>query len=156
TNRHFYMFVLTGGNRARLALRLPLEQTFRVAAWRELGTAPFSYDTTRYYRLRVVNEGSKIRASIDGQLILTADDNELVKGKAGVTANIPARFQDFQVIASDETKSQIQERIAHREHELTELQNSNPRPKLCRRFTTPKFGAGRNVRFGDLDGDGKP
>jgi hypothetical protein len=156
TNRHFYMFVLTGGNRARLALRLPLEETFRVANWRELGTAPFPYDTTRNYRLRVENEGSRIRASIDGQLILTADDKELVQGKAGVTANIPARFQDFQVTASDETKSRIQERIARREHELAELQNSNPRPKLWRRFTTPKFGAGRNVRFGDLDGDGKP
>jgi hypothetical protein len=156
TNRHFYMFVLTGGNRARLAVRLPLEQTFRVASWRELGTAPFPYDTTRYYRLRVENEGSRIRASIDGQLILTADDGELVRGKTGVTANVPARFQDFQVTASDEAKSHIQERIARREHALADLQNSNPRPKLWRRFTTPKFGAGRNVRFGDLDGDGAP
>ena len=90
TNRHYYLFALTGGNRARLALRLPIEQVFRVASWRELGTAPFPYDTTRYYRLRVENEGSRIRASIDGKLILTADDGELVRGKASLTANIPA------------------------------------------------------------------
>src|SRR5262249_45473901 len=30
TNRHYYLFALTGGGRARLALRLPLEDTFRV------------------------------------------------------------------------------------------------------------------------------
>ena len=77
TNRHYYLFALTGGNRARLAVRLPLEQEFRVADWRELGAAAFPYDTTRYYRLRVENEGATIRASIDGKLVLTADDGEL-------------------------------------------------------------------------------
>ena len=31
------------------------------------------------------------------------------------------------------------------------------RSRSCgRQFATPKFGAGRNVRFGDLDGDGTP
>ncbi len=56
TNRHYYLFALTGGSRARLALRLPLETRFRVADWRELGSAEFPYDTTRYYRLRVESE----------------------------------------------------------------------------------------------------
>jgi len=156
TNRHYYLFALTGGHRARLALRLPLETTFRVAAWRELGAAEFPYDTTRYYRLRVENDGSKIRAFIDDRLILTADDGELIQGKAGVTANIPARFQDFRVIAHDAVKLRIDERVAIREAELASLRRQNPRPKVWKTFQTPKFGAGRNARFGDLDGDGAP
>jgi rhamnogalacturonan endolyase len=156
TNRHYYLFALTGGNRARLAVRLPLEQVFRVADWRELGTAEFAYDSTRYYHLRVENEGSKIRASIDGKLILTADDGELLRGKAGVTANVPARFQDFHVAAPDLVEARIQERVARREKELVELRSKNPVPKLWKQFATPRFGAGRNVRFGDLDGDGMP
>jgi rhamnogalacturonan endolyase len=156
TNRHYYLFALTGGDHARLVERLPLEQTFRVANWRELGAASFPYDTTRYYRLRVENEGSRIRALIDGKLILSADDGELIRGKAGVTANVPARFQDFHVTAPDGVSAQIKERIARRERELTELRSRNPLPKLWRQFATPNFGAGRNVRFGDLDGDGTP
>ena len=28
-------------------------------------------------------------------------------------------------------------------------------PKLWKKFATPRFGAGRNVRFGDLNGDGQ-
>ncbi len=156
TNRHYYMFVLTGGNRARLALRLPLEKVLRVASWRELGAAEFAYDTTRYYQLRVENEGPRIRAFIDGKLILSAEDSELVRGKAGVTANIPARFQDFHVTAPEEVKARIEERITRREKELAELRSGNPLPKLWRQFATPTFGAGRNVRFGDLDGDGTP
>ncbi|MGO9463901.1 MAG: hypothetical protein ACLQVF_07080 [Isosphaeraceae bacterium] len=156
TNRHYYLFTLFGGKRARLALRLPLEKVLRVAEWRELGAADFQYDTTRYYRLRVENEGPRIRASIDGKLILTAEDGELLRGKAGVTANIPARFQEFRVTARDGVKAQIAERVARREAELAELRSQNPQPKVWKQFATPTFGAGRNVRFGDLDGDGAP
>lgn len=154
TNRHYYLFALTGGGKARLALRLPLETTFRVAEWRELGTADFSYDTRHYYRLKVENEGSKIRAYVDGKLLLEAVDGEILKGKAGVTANIPARFQDFRVTAPDVVERDINLRIKQKEAALDKLRQENPKPKLWKRFRTPRFGAGRNVRFGDLDGDG--
>ncbi len=154
TNRHYYLFALTGGNRARLAVRLPLEKTFRVAEWRELAAAAFPYDTSRYYVLRVENDGPRIRASIDGRVILEAADGELLKGKTGLTANIPARFQDFRVTAPDAAKKEIDERVRRRGTELERLRAANPRPKLWKKFPTPGFGAGRNARFGDLDGDG--
>jgi hypothetical protein len=147
---------LTGGNRARLAVRLPLEDSFRVAKWRELGQAAFPYDTLGYHRLRVENQGAKILAYIDDRLVLSAEDDELLRGKAGVTASIPARFQDFRVEVADETKRRIDARIAAREAELAELRSRNPRPKLWKQSSIAKFGAGRNVRFGDLDGDGAP
>jgi hypothetical protein len=155
TNRHYYLFALTGGDKARLALRLPLEKTFRVAEWRELGSAEFPYDTKRYYDLKVVNEGPRIRAFVDGKQILEASDSEILTGKAGVTANIPARFQDFRVTAPDTVQRTIEDRIAKREAELAGLRAGNPKPKLWKKFETPVFGAGRNVRFGDLDGDGQ-
>jgi rhamnogalacturonan endolyase len=156
TNRHYYLFALTGGKTARLAVRLPLEKEFRVAQWRELGRVAFPYDTTHYYRLRVENAGTAIKASIDGKVVLTADDGELILGKAGVTANIPARFRDFRVAAPDEVKEGIGDRITRREAELARLRAENPRPRLWKSFDTPRFGAGRNARFGDLDGDGVP
>src|SRR5262249_42521891 len=147
---------LTGGNRARLALRLPLESRFRVADWRELASAEFPYDTTHYYRLRGENVGPKIRAFVNDQLILSAHHGELLRGKTGVTANIPARFHDFRVTTSDSAKSQTDARIAWREEQLAGLRAQNPQPKVWKTFRTSKFGAGRNVRFGDLDGDGTP
>ena len=156
TNRHHYRFELARGKMARLVVRQPLETSFRVAAWRELASVPFPYETTRYYELKVEDDGSTITASIDGTLMLTADDREIARGKVGVTANIPARFQDFRVTASDETVRQIDQRIARRETELAGLRATNPRPTLWKKFNTPGFGAGRNARFGDLDGDGVP
>jgi rhamnogalacturonan endolyase len=154
TNRHHYLFSLQDGKQARLALRLPIEEKYRVAPWRELGTAPFSYDTDRYYRLKVESRGPRIRAYIDDKLILSAEDAELPRGLAGLSANIPARYRDFKVSCDPETKRDIDRRIWTRTQELTRLQDENPRPKLWKQFETPKFGAGRNARFGDLDGDG--
>jgi rhamnogalacturonan endolyase len=156
TNRHYYLFSITGGKKARLAVRLPIEKTFRIADWRELGSIEFVYDTQRYYTLKVENNGSHIRCYIDGKLVLEADDGELIKGKVGVTANIPTRFQQFRVSSSNEIKSAIEQRIAKREGELTALRMQNPQPKLWKKFSTPGFGAGRNVRFGDLNGDDVP
>src|SRR5687767_15581280 len=155
TNRHYYLFSLTGGKRARLLVRLPLEKTLRIAEWRELGAVEFPYDTKKYYRLKVVNEGPRIRAFIDDRMVLEASDGEIVKGKVGLTANIPARFQDFRVQVSAEARRRIEERVQRREAELTKLRAANPLPKLWKKFNTPKFGAGRNARFGDLDGDGQ-
>src|ERR1043165_2846613 len=51
TNRHYYLFALTGGNRAVLRLRLPLEENLRVPAWRDLGAKEFPYDAKHYYTL---------------------------------------------------------------------------------------------------------
>jgi rhamnogalacturonan endolyase len=154
TSRHYYMFVLSGGKEARLAVRLPLEKTFRQAEWRELGKAAFKYDTRRYYALKVENEGPKIRAYIDGKLVLEASDAEMTRGLAGLVANIPARYQAFRVTACPSARDGITALIKKRDEDLAKLRAGNPVPKLWKKFSTPKFGAGRNVRFGDLDGDG--
>ena len=156
TNRHYYLFALVGGKQARLALRLPMDRTFRVPDWKELATVPFPYDTDHYYTLRVENNGPRMRAYIDGKLVAEASDSEILKGKAGLTAEAPARYQDFRATAPDAAAKAIQGRIRAREAELAKLRDANPLPKVWKRFNTPKFGAGRNVRFGDLDGDGVP
>lgn len=155
TNRHFFVFGLRGGNEAVLRLRLPVEKEYRVAEWKDLGAATFVYDTRRYYHLKVENEGPRIRALIDGKLVIEASEAQPARGKAGVTANMPARFMDFHVHTSDANLAAIGKRISEREAELASLRAGNPKPVLWKKFDTPGFGAGRNVRFGDLDGDGR-
>ncbi|QEG36300.1 hypothetical protein [Bythopirellula goksoeyrii] len=154
TNRHHYFFSLINGKEAQLRLRLPLDRSFRVATIETIATAPFEYDTSQYYRMKVEVTGSKIKASINGTLLLTAEDDRLSAGKVGVTANVPARFQDFHAYSTVTTKALIDKAIAEREARLLQLRNVNPKPKLWKKFKTPQFGCGRNVRFGDLDGDG--
>jgi len=155
TNRHHYFFCLQNGTEAQLRLRLPLEQSFRVATIKTLATAPFEYDAKQYYRLKVEVVGSKIRAFVDDTLVLTVEEDSLLKGKVGVTANVPARFQDFHAYTTTRAKTTIDKAIADRESQLVDLRKANPKPKFWKKFKTPQFGCGRNVRFGDLNGDGK-
>jgi rhamnogalacturonan endolyase len=155
TNRHYYVFSISGGRRARLALRLPIERRLRVIDWKELGAADVSYDIKQYHELKVENDGAKIRAYFDGELVIEANDGDILSGRAGITANVPARFTDFVVSAPDVVGKRIRSAIDEREKELTLLRASNPQPKLWKKFRTPIYGAGRNVRFGDLDGDGR-
>jgi hypothetical protein len=155
TSRHHYLFSLTGGDHVKLVLRLPIETEFRQAEMRELGRAEFPYDVKRYYTLRVENDGPRIRCFIDGKLVIEASSDELPLGRAGVAANIPARFRNFRVSASDAAEAKIRERVKQRQVELNLLRAAQPQPKLWKRFKTPQFGAGRNVRIGDLDGDGQ-
>ncbi|MFB3825374.1 MAG: hypothetical protein ACE15B_01350 [Bryobacteraceae bacterium] len=154
TNRHYYLFSLADGKTARLRLRLPFEKKMRAGEWKDLGSAPFPYDVTRYYTLKVENQGSSMRAYIDGKLLIEASDSEILKGKAGITANQAARFTDFRVTAADAAERGIKQRIAAREAELKRLRAGNPQPKLWKKFDITNYGAGRNARFGDLDGDG--
>lgn len=153
TNRHYYVFSILGGKKARLALRLPIEENIRVIDWKELGSAEIAYDIKQYHELKIENTGSKIRAYFNGKLVIEANDNEILNGRTGITANIPARFTDFSVTASKDTAQRISKVIETREKELSLLRADNPKPKLWKKFSTSKFGAGRNVRFGDLDGD---
>ena len=155
TNRNFIVFGLRGGNEAVLRRRLPIEQEYRVSAWKDLGAVKFDHDVRRYYHLKVENDGARIRAYIDGKLVIEAEETANPKGKAGVTANMPARFMDFHVHAPAAEVAAIRSRMAGREEELARLRAGNPKPVLWKKFATPGFGAGRNVRFGDLDGDGQ-
>lgn len=154
TNRHMVVFLLEGGKRVRLAVKQRIEKSFCRVAYRELGVADFPHDTRTWYRLRVENDGPKIRAYVDGKLLISAENDEIPSGKVGVTAASPARFAEFRVTTT--ARDEIAARIKKRQDEEKSLQDANPRPKLWRKFETPKFGAGRNVRFGDLDGDGVP
>jgi hypothetical protein len=156
TNRHYYAFVLADGKTVRLVRHDAIELKLRVPGSTQLAEAPFPYQTTRYYRLRVENDGPKMRAYVDGKLVLEASDSDILKGKAGVFASTPARFQDVVISTSDAKARDIGARISGRDAELAKLRENNPKPKLWRKFDTPNFGAGRNVRFGDLDGDGVP
>jgi rhamnogalacturonan endolyase len=155
TNRHYYAFTISGGRKARLALKLPVEQKIRMVDWKELGSAEVSYDIKQYHELKVENDGPKMRAYFDGKLVIEASDGDILGGRAGITANIPTRFTDFVVSAPEAVARQIRSSIAAREKDLAALRAANPQPKLWKKFDTPKWGAGRNVRFGDLDGDGR-
>jgi len=155
TSRQYYRIALEQGTHLRIAERLPLDEQFRVSAWRRIAEAPFPYDTKTWYRIGATVEGDRLRASVDGRQLLDIRDSALSAGIAGITANMPARFRHFKVTAAAAAAADLRLRIERRDRELERLRADNPRPTLWKKFDTRPFGSGRNVRFGDLDGDGR-
>src|SRR5208282_4750099 len=154
TNRQYYVFGLAGGNTAQILVQHPIAEKIRFPNWEVVAIAQFPYTVEQYYDLRIENQGGHIRAYIDGKHVLEAEDEKLTRGKVGLSANMPACFQGFRVEVSEPARSAITGRIRRRQQELAALQEENPKPRLWKKFETPGFGAGSNVRFGDLDGDG--
>ena len=155
TSRHYYRLALEDGKRLRLAERLPIDEQFRVSAWREIAVAPFTYDARTWYRLEARAEGDRLQGSVDGKVLIDVRDTSLSAGIAGITANMPARFKGFRVTTTAVAADALAGRVKRREAELTALRESYPRPRVWQRFETKGYGTGRNVRFGDLDGDGR-
>ena len=60
----------------------------------------------------------------------------------------------FRVTAERGRGNDLRQRIAERDKEPTALRAANPR-RAVEEVRHAGFGAGRNVRFGDLDGDGQ-
>ena len=154
-NLQYYVLGLTGGNTVQINVQRLLAKEFRNPNWETVAAAPFNYNTQQYYLLKVENQGPAIRAYIDGKKVLEVPDAEYAAGKIGLSAQIPARYRDVLVQASPAAKKEISELIRGRNAGLAKLQAENPAPRLWRKFSVAGFGAGSNVRFGDLDGDGE-
>jgi len=152
TTRDHGIFALQGGDGGRLRMRLPIDKAFRTAAWQEIGHGPVAYDTRKYLSVRVDTRGGRVRAYVDDALVV--DVAGARGGKVGVAANVPARFQHFSVKTCAADRAAIDTQVAAHQAQLRQIHSQQPQPKLWRQFKTPTFGAGRNVRFGDLDGDG--
>lgn len=100
-------------------------------------------------------EGNRIRAKLDNGVVLEAKDSTFAEGKVALTADVPARFSSVKVTTSTEEMKRVEKSIAVKDKEEARLQAANPKPVVWKKFTTAEYGVGRNLRFGDLDGDGE-
>jgi len=120
-----------------------------------LASAPFSFTSDQYYELKVECQRRNLRALVNGELLLEAEDEVYLKGKVGFLAEAPARFKKVKVTMPTEAKEIFIHTKEKEERELEELRREYPQPKLWRKIDTAGFGSDRNIRWGDLNGDGK-
>jgi len=152
-NDRCYYFFGVHGNRAVLkmvrhgiAFRKPFEKI--------LAEAPCQWRVGEYLVAKVTVHGERIRAEL-GSSVLSAEDPAFSQGKIGLMSDVPTRYREVKVTAGAEEKQAYLDRKAKRKQELLDLQGANPRPVVWKKIKTEGFGVGRNLRFGDLDGDGQ-
>ena len=147
-----YFFGVEG---SKASLRMVQHETaFRQPYEKILAEASFTFKPGEYLTAVITVEGNHITAALDDKIKLTAVDETYPLGKIGLVADVPTLYQHVRVTSSSEQAERTAKLIAEREQTEAQLQAANPKPKHWKRIKTESFGAGRNLRFGDLDGDG--
>ena len=107
-----------------------------------------------YRRVSVACGEASIDVSIDGEPVMEAKV-DFPGGPVGLLANAPTRFADVLVTAEQASASATQATTTARAAELAELREQYPQPALWRKLSTRGFGTDRNLRVGDINGDGQ-
>jgi len=152
-DRCYYFFGVIG---RRAVLKMVRHGTgFRQPYEKILAECNCAWKPGEYLTARVTVRADSLRAAIRGLCTLKAEDSTFSQGGIGLTSDVPTRFSRVTVTTAPRVKRSIEAAVRTRERELRRLQDANPKPVVWKKISTEGFGAGRNVRFGDLNGDGR-
>lgn len=130
-------------------------RAFRELNVKRLAQAPWPAVLGQEIRMTVTVAGGHIRAAIENGPTIEAQDETFPSGGVALVADGLTAYSHIRVTADADVARSIRDTIAARVREEAELQAANPKMKLWKRFDIKDYGVGRNVRFGDLDGDGR-
>jgi rhamnogalacturonan endolyase len=128
--------------------------TVNILKEKRLEEKPFRFAGDRDLIATVTVTGNKIVADLNGEVRLEAYDGSYKNGKIGLVSNTKAIYKSAEVLTSEEELVSLESNKARYELESLKLQDANPKMVLWKKVATEGFGVGRNIRFGDLDGDG--
>ncbi|MBW7996548.1 MAG: hypothetical protein FVQ81_08290 [Candidatus Glassbacteria bacterium] len=151
-DRCYYFFGFEGNQ--LVLMRVNHATGFRQPDEKILASEIFPREQGKYQVATISVRGSNITAKLAGGPELSATDSTFGHGKVALLSDIPVRYDRVQVTCSADEKQRIDALKAEHARMEAQLQESNPRPVLWKKISTKGFGVGRNLRFGDLDGDG--
>ena len=131
------------------------EKTFHELDETILAQQDCEWEPNREYTVLITVNGDEIKAEISGLAQLAAIDSTYLMGKVGLSADVPTEFYQVQIAASTNEITRFDKQKKQRKLELDKLREANPKPVLWKKINTEGFGAGRNLRFGDLTGNGQ-
>jgi len=152
-DRCYYFFGVKGSKAILKAVKHGI--AFRKPYEKILGEQECAWNPGEFLTATIRIEGNHIRARLDNGVVLEAKDSTFAEGKVALTADVPAKFSSVKVTTSSKEMRRVKKSIAAKQKEEARLQAANPKPVVWKKFTTADYGVGRNLRFGDLDGDGQ-
>ncbi len=114
---------------------------------------PFILNPGQVLTATVTVRGNSIQAMLN-DVRLEATDNTYKKGKIGLVSNARAKYYEVDIAIPAREIKLAENKNAEYRLESMKLQEANPKMILWKKINTEGFGVGRNVRFGDLNGDG--
>ncbi|MCE5271477.1 hypothetical protein LLH00_09370 [bacterium] len=150
TSAQFYMLSLEEGSKWVWTRRIH-------DAWTKLKIRELKYKPGQSHTLRVEVQGVNQVFYVDGrQMDILRRDHYLQAGRVGLIANSPCDFRRVRVIMSRAAREDWLRRKAEKERLEQEASQQYPQPALWKQIDLHGLAVnGRQVRWGDLDGDGR-
>jgi rhamnogalacturonan endolyase len=115
----------------------------------------WNFEPDEWINTTVELSGNSIHVTLNDTVTLQAEDETFAHGKVALTADIPTRYSFVKITTSVEEKNRIDRSIQKKRSQEELLQAKNPKPIVWKKMAINNFGVGRNLRFGDLNGDGE-
>ena len=151
-DRCYYFFGI--GNDSLQLLRVRDGKAFRVPDEAVLAEQSLEAGEHAEYRLKISVKGDRIHGWVNGREVFSCIDTVYSKGRIAFLADGPARFGPVRVTAGRGAFRKLERERDFQEQSLAEARVEIPRMVVWKKMKTGDAGSARNVRFGDLDGDG--
>jgi len=152
-DRQYNIFCIEDG---KLRLKQIAHSTsFRTLNEKILAEKEFVGAEHSWITMTVKVDANRILAWTNGGDTLSAADTLYKHGKIGLLADAPTAFNSISVKMSKSNLEQFNLECKTAAEGEKMLQQKQPQMKLWKKISTEGFGTGRNLRFGDLDNDGK-
>ncbi len=99
--------------------------------------------------------GNKLTGTI-GDVLIEANDDRYKNGKVALVSDVPVKYNWVKVTSTRKEKEEFESMEKEFEEEVRKVKEEIPGMVVWKKLNTKGFGVGRNLRFGDLDGDGEP
>ena len=120
-----------------------------------LTSQPFAFNPEDDLTAVITVVGNAINAKLNKSVNLKVFDDSYPSGKVGLVSNARAKYNFVEVSTSAVMAEEIESKNAVYALENQKLQDANPKMVVWKKIKTSGFGVGRNLRFGDLNGDGQ-
>ena len=147
-SRHFYLFALAEGR--KVILYRKEEEALKVMA-----QVDFDYDCDHYYRLEIRVNQDTIKCSIDDKDVFILKATPYGRGQIAMVGTAPVRYSSVTLDVEKEDYFDVIEAKKIRQESLQAKRKDYPSPRLWKIIDLKDFGSSRNIRFGDLTGNGR-
>ena len=153
-NDRSYCYYGMEGN--RLVIKIVHEATAPYRPFEKvLASAKFDWQAGKIYKGDVSIRENRIYTLLNDSLSLVAEDNSYTRGKVGFLSDVPADFYGLKVTTLKSEKRKMNRYRTQLSNAAAMRIAENSNPVVWKKISTPGFGTGRHLRFGDLNSDGE-
>lgn len=117
-----------------------------------LAQASFLWSTDEFQQVTVTLDGDLIVISHNEEEVLRYHDGRYANGCIALCACMPTQYASIEVLASSSEARRLEEKTSYIRKRVTEKHKAIAQPKLIKQIDLADFGAGRQIRFGHLQG----